>query len=198
MTVAVCIFSNDTKTTLHTYSFLLYFYSSQSVEYNNRWIRAGRDEAERNGTGPTRVAKETRDGTEAGANGYVFCHFLILSTLLSFSFFFFPVVSFSTEYNDRRGGWGVTDAVETTYRSRPPWEVGGQRVRVLLFFVLYSPLLFFSLFLFSDYLFFAKIINRRRSRSDWAVAAARTLAARPVLSAAGGAAATPPTIAIAR
>ena len=46
--------------------------------------------------------------------------------------------------------------------------------------------------------FFAKIINRQWSRSDWALAAARTLAARPVLSAAGGAAATPPTIAIAR
>ena len=45
--------------------------------------------------------------------------------------------------------------------------------------------------------FFTKIINRGQSRSDWAVAAARTLAACPVLSAAGGAAATPPTIAIA-
>ena len=37
---------------------------------------------------------------------YVFYHVLIRSTLLSFSFFFFPVASFSAEHNDRRDGMG--------------------------------------------------------------------------------------------
>ena len=34
-------------------------------------------------------------------------------------------------------------------------------MRVSLFFVFYSPFLFLTQFLFSDYLFFAKISNRR-------------------------------------
>ena len=71
--------------------------------------------------------------------------------LLSFSFFFL-VAFFLQSTTIGRAGWSVTNGIGVTYRSCPPWEVvlGGP---VLLFFVLYVPLLFFSRFLFSDYLF---------------------------------------------
>ena len=54
-------------------------------------------------------------------------------------------------------GWGVSDAGGTTYRSHPPPEVGGATGVYSVIFVCYSPLLFFSLFLFFVVSFFAKI-----------------------------------------
>ena len=153
--VAICIlhnFSNDTNTTLHTYSFLFCFFSIRLNPWNNnRRIRAGRDEAEWNGIGPTRAVKETRDGT-GGRSKRVH----LLSFLNSF---YYPLLLilllslclFSIEYNDRQSEWGVTGAGGTTYCSRPPREVGGNRYVFRYFYVLYSPLLFLSLFLFSDY-----------------------------------------------
>ena len=67
--------------------------------------------------------REGRDGTEqdrtnAGVNRNArryggqerpwvrFLSFLNFSTLLTFSFFFFPIGSFYAEYNDRRDGMG--------------------------------------------------------------------------------------------
>ena len=41
----------------------IYFYSSQSVKYNSRWIWERRDGEEWYGIGPTRATTETQDGT---------------------------------------------------------------------------------------------------------------------------------------
>ena len=58
-------------------------------------------------------------------------------------------------------GWGVSDAGGTTYRSHPPPEVGGATGVYSVIFVCYSPLLFFSLFLFFVVSFFCEDINGR-------------------------------------
>ena len=90
--------------------FLLSFYSPQSIEYNNRSIggqgqsRTGRMERKR--MGPTRTATETQD--DAGGQERQTRTFSIIFKffLLSFSFFFFLVASFSAEYVNMRGGMG--------------------------------------------------------------------------------------------
>ena len=82
---------------------LLSFYSAQSIEYNNRCTRAGWDGEERIGIRPTQAATETRDGKGGQERAGTFS-ILFKFCLLSFSFFFFPVASFSTEYDSKRGG----------------------------------------------------------------------------------------------
>ena len=84
---------------------------------------------------------------------YVFYHVLIRSTLLSFSFFFFSIASFSAEYNDRRDGMG-RDRCGQRHKCGTGREWGGQRVRIVLFFARLALLcpFFFSLLLCSNYL----------------------------------------------
>ena len=69
--------------------FLLSFYSSHSVEYNNRWTRAGRDGEEQTSIGPTQATTETQDGTggqeqPTGASSIIFNSFYSPSHSSSF------------------------------------------------------------------------------------------------------------------
>ena len=61
------------------------------------------------GIGPTRAATATRRAKgqtrRMGAYSLV-CLFFLLPTLLFFSLFFFPVLSFAAEHNDELGGTG--------------------------------------------------------------------------------------------
>ena len=105
-----------------------------------------------------------RYGGQEGPTGTSFIFFLIVSTFLSFSFFFFPVASFLQSTAIGGAGRGVTDAGGTTYCLRPPQEVGGGNGYVFRYFFIYSPLLLFSSSYCSYYpiiSFFALINNRK-------------------------------------
>ena len=104
--------------------------------------RAGRDGAERNGTGPTRAVTATRDGRQAGATGtssFILLYLLLSSSSRSSSFLL-SLFPWSTTTGG--AGWDVTDAGATATRD----GTGGQRVRILLFFCSsFSTLLFLLL-----------------------------------------------------
>ena len=89
----------------HLFFVPLFFFSDNffSDEYNNG--QATKEKYRMDGTGYTRAAIATWDGTEgaSGANRYIcvyFLSFLLSSFFLSFSFF--QIVSFLVEYNSRR------------------------------------------------------------------------------------------------
>ena len=98
--------------------------------------RAGRDGAERNGTGPTRTVTATRDGRQAGATGtssFILLYLLLSSSSRSSSFLL-SLFPWSTTTGG--AGWDVTDAGATATRDG---GATGTHSVVFLFFFLYSP-----------------------------------------------------------
>ena len=110
----------------------------------------GRNEKEWNRTGPTQSATTTREGRKAGLTGassFIFCSFhspLLLLLVL------FPVISFSMEYNNRRGG---TIRDQCGHNSNAGTDGGATATYTFYCFFLFSLLSsFFFLLFFSDYL----------------------------------------------
>ena len=128
----------------------------------------------RNGTGSTRATGSGSNGTNTGGNSntgkdnrYACCCFLSLFLYFHLFFillFFFSDHFFSENYSNRRDTKGESRADRTgyTWATIATWDgtegAGRSRVRLLLCRgPFYSPLLLFSFFFFSDYLFFSGV-----------------------------------------
>ena len=122
--------------------------------------RAGRGGTERDGTNAGGDRNAGRYGGAGATDGCVLCHFLILSALLLI-LLLSDCLFFLQSTPACEAGWGVRNAVRTMYCSHPPREVEGATGVYSVIFVCYSPLLFFSLFLFFVVSFFCGDINRR-------------------------------------
>ena len=97
-----------------------------------------------------------RDGGAGATDGCVLYHFLILSALLLI--LLLSDCLFSTEHANRRGGMGRKRRGRDYVSFAPSSGCRGGATGVYsVIFVCYSPLLFFSLFLFFVVSFFAKI-----------------------------------------
>ena len=91
----------------HLFFVSLFFFSDYFFfdKYNNR--PGAKEKRRTDGTGCTRAAIATWDGTEGkdGTNRYVFVYVFVLSDILFYSYHSsFPIICFSVEYNNRRAG----------------------------------------------------------------------------------------------
>ena len=121
------------------------------------FIRGVQQQAGRDGTGPKRAAIATRDNTrgQAGPTGMSHFHFLffLLSSFLLLTLLLFWLSLFPWSTTTGGAGQDVTDAGGDSNARRDRGATGTPFV-IFLFLFLYSPLFFFSLFFFSDHLFF--------------------------------------------